>query len=346
MLSVDHCLTKVVKIARATLGTRYQRLYERFGPPSENSPLSSLHFLLAEYQEPEPFVRPKPYLWDQELRPIKREILHLSLPGRGRKLRVDLALPAHPAAELPTVVISPGLGAHPNANRYLEDYLAGRGYLVARPRHCGSDWLGVTLKTPLGAFTRAELKRRLEEMEHTMGALLDGAAPSRPAEGTFCLAGHSFGALTCAMLAGLQSPGLVLPAGLPVRALVVLSPYGNSFPTQRLGIDPSSFGEVSAPTLFVSGSRDDLFTLGKGPGSHLEPYLSGPTENRAHLVIGDTKHGHFSEIFGWVKSRTRTMVCSTTHAFLDAHFKGDPASRHYLERELRLVAFDHGSWAL
>ena len=346
MVSVDECLSKTLRAVRSRLGSGYRRWFEKYGPPSETSPLSSLHFLLAEYQEPPPFAEARPYKGTLGPYPVLRRRLSIASPEKKRKLRVDLAFPESSSAELPAVLISPGLGAHPNATRYMEDHLASHGYLIARPTHRGSDWLGAALRTPLGAFTRTELRQRISEVELTLEALFEGRFGFCPQEGKVCLAGHSFGALTNGLLAGLRAKGIEVAGKYPVKALVVLSPYGNSFPTQRLGIDPASFGNLSMPVLFVSGTKDDLWTLGKGARSHLEPYLVCRSPIKSHLLIGGTKHGNFSEIFGWVRHDTKVMVNSTVTAFLDAHLLDNADSLNYLNKELSLVAFEHGSWVL
>ena len=346
MISVNDCLTKAVKVARQKLGTRYRSFHEKYGPHSEQSPLSSLHFLMEEYEEPPPFEHASPYRLGEAVATTTTRTEYLKHPVSERRLRVDLTFPEEHGETLPTVVISPGLGAHRSATRYIETFLAARGYLVVRPTHAGSDWTAVAFKTPFGAFTRTELQRRTAELTATLEALDDGRWGIRPEKSRLCMMGHSFGALTTGLFAGLKAESVEVCPPLPVDTLVVLSPYGNSFPTQRLGIDPQSFGNLSSPTLFVSGTKDDLWTLGKGSRSHLEPYLKCRAPVKSHLLIGGTRHGHFSEILGWVRRDTRIMVNSTVTAFLDAHLLGDEQGLEYLAKGLPLVAFEHGSWVL
>lgn len=344
MISTNDFLTRAVRVAREKLGSRYRRLHEKLGPHSEQSALSSLHFLLEEYQEPPPLDVAAPYKLGLPLMPIEQRTEYLESPNRKKALRVDLLYPREHRGELPVVVISPGLGAHRAATRYVEKHLAGRGFLVVRPTHAGSDWTAVALKTPLGAFSRTELKRRTAELSACVQALNDGRWEVK-ANG-LCLMGHSFGALTCGMFAGLRADDVRVELPLDVDALVILSPYGNSFPTQRLGIDPQSFRDIVVPTLFASGSKDDLWTLGRGSRCHLEPFMLCRSEVKSHLLIGGTRHGHFSEVLGWVRRDTKVMVNSTVAAFLDAHLKGEQTARSYLQVQLPLVAFEHGSWVL
>ena len=308
--------------------------------------MSSLHYLLTEYCEPLPTCSIQPYKvesgsWGVQTRTHK-------LPGvRGRTpLSVTLTFPNEWSGPIPTFVLSPGLGAHPTANRYLERHLASHGYLVARPSHRGSDWIAVATRTPLGAFTRSELGHRVREMESVIFALESGELGFLPAEGQMALGGHSFGALTACVLAGLPAEGLELQReSYSAQALVALSPYGDSFPTRSMGIDPDGFSELSHPVLFMSGTRDELFTLGKGSKTHLEPFKISGAQEKRHVVVGKTRHGSFSEIFGWVRKETRVMVNSSVAAFLDTHLLDNPESREYLETGLALAAFEYESWA-
>jgi dienelactone hydrolase len=346
VISVNDCMTKAVRVARQKLGTRFRVLNEKFGPPSEHSALSSVHFLMEEYQEPPPVELVAPYKMSIPPLPVEQRTEYIEHPLGKRRLRVDLSFPRGHEGGLPSVIVSPGLGAHRSATRYVERYLAERGFLVVRPTHAGSDFTAVALKTPLGAFSRTELRRRISELTATLDALSQRRWEIWPSPGQVCMMGHSFGALTCGMFAGLRARSIEVSPPLSVDALIILSPYGNSFPTQRLGIDPGSFRDLSAPTLFVSGTKDDLWTLGRGSRGHLEPYLLCQAPVKSHLLIGGTRHGHFSEVLGWVRRDTKIMVNSTVTAFLDAHLRAESAGVRYLESHLPLVAFEHGSWVL
>lgn len=207
--------------------------------------------------------------------------------------------------------------------------------------------MAVTLKTPLGAFTRSEFQRRLEELNSVVDALTEGTFGPKFEERELALLGHSFGALTCSVLAGLPVRELEAPRARDFGALVALSPYGDSFPTRRLGIEVEGFQNLASPVLFMSGSKDELFTLGKGSKTHLEPFrLLRERADCRHVVVGNTRHGNFSEMFGWVRLETRVMVNSTVTAFLQAQLLECPDCRDYLENRLSLAAFEYDSWAL
>lgn len=346
MVSIDQMLTQSTRAARKTLANHWVFLCDRFGTPSEHSALGGLHYLLTEYSEPSPADAARLYKVDPGPYAVERRDERLG-ESRAGNLPVTLTIPVGREPDR-VFLLSPGLGAHGSANRYLEHHLASHGYLVVRPRHRGSDIWATVFKTPLGAFTRRELKRRLEELEAVLDALEAGAWGTRFEASRIALGGHSFGALTSCVLAGLPVKDIAgVNQARKFGALIALSPYGDSFPTRRLGIEVQGFERLTTPVLFMSGSKDELFTLGKGSRAHLEPFrLARRAVNRRHVVVGDTRHGNFSEVFGWMKRETKMMVNSTVTAFLDCHLGGSKEAATYLAEQLPLAAFEHGSWAL
>lgn len=345
-MSPDQLLTRTSRAAKLTLAKRWKQLCYRFGVPPEHSPLSSLHYLLTEYIEPLPTVPVAPYKSDPGSVDVEQQTLALPLAKGSRQVSLTITYPTASEGPLPCLVLSPGLGAHRNANRYFETHLASHGYAVVRARHPGSDFLATAFRTPLGAFTLAEFSQRVAELERALEAAFGGELPVPIDPEKIALGGHSFGALTSCLMAGLRSQSVSPKRYYPLKALVALSPYGDSFPARRLGIDVDSYNSITLPVLFMSGTRDELFTFGKGHKTHLEPFrLVGSTEKH-HVVIGKTRHGSFSELFGWVRKETRVMVNSTLTAFLDTHLKEDEHSRSYLRQELAQAAFEFSSWAL
>ena len=340
-MNVDKILTSSVRYAQRTFQHGWRRWCELFGPPSESSALSCFHYVMTEYREPVPAASVKPYKIQRG--PYKVGVKRTK--GSDGRLPVCRTYPEEINGPLPVLVLSPGMGAHANANKYLEDHLASHGYLVVRPRHRGSDILACWLKTPLGTFTRAELRRRVGEMELVLQDVFNDRLPIAVQKDKIALGGHSFGALTSCILAGLPAPDVQVQQHYPISAVVALSPYGDSFPTRCLGINVMDFDRVSPPVLYMSGSRDELFTLGKGARAHLEPFHASSGEHDRHVVIGRTRHGSFSEIMGWVRTETRVMVNSSVVAFLDTHLLGHHDSNDYLQNRLSLAAFEFGSWA-
>lgn len=350
-MSVDSVLVKTLKMGRrltdALLGS------ERSEAEHDDSPVGHLRSLLGYTPHPnglgEPYkAQPGPYPIDLHTQVFRDHTYQREVP-----ITVHYPLGATPEGGFPAVVISPGLGARTQASRYLEQHLASHGYIVLSPTHQGSDWLAVFRRTPLGAFSRKELQVRVSEVRLAVELLQKGRLPThicrRADIENVALVGHSFGALTIQAVAGvpvLDAEGLEVPLADPrFRAFVCMSPYGDSFPAARLGMTQEGYQKIERPVLFMSGDRDDLWTVGGGPATHLGPYRWVAAQQRYHLLIGDTCHSDFSEILGHIKRNTALMVNSTTTAFLDCYLKGLPDARHYLRQELPVVASRYRSWA-
>jgi predicted dienelactone hydrolase len=351
-MSVDRVLAKTLRAGQrltdALLGDEARSVAH------DDSPLGNLRSLLGQPPGPPDAIceaykaGPGPHAVD-----LHHQVFRDPRQGREVPLTIWYPLGLDSASGFPVVVISPGLGARAHATRYLERHLASHGYIVLCPTHQGSDWLAVFRRTPFGAFSRKELLVRVSEVRLAVSLLDEDRLPGhicrRADKQRVGLVGHSFGALTILAVAGVP---VLDPSGQPLplddarfRAFVCMSPYGDSFPAQRLGMTASGYARIERPILFMSGDRDDLWTVGRGPHTHLGPYHWVSTPDRYHLLISDTKHSDFSEILGRIKKRTATMVNSTTTAFLDAYLREDDSARHYLRHQLPLAASLYQSWA-
>jgi predicted dienelactone hydrolase len=351
-MTVDRVLAKTLQVGqrltRALLGEHVLAA----GP--DDSPFGTIKSLLVQpaggADAPSPAYKadPGPLAIDLFQQTFRDDRLAREVP-----LTVLHPLGLPPASGYPVVIVSPGLGAHPQATRYLERHLASHGYVVLCPTHQGSDWTACFRRTPLGAFSQRELAVRVSEVGLAYELVESGRLPAHLCRrcdiSRTALVGHSFGALTLHALAGVPVQD---PSGQEVclrdsryRAFISMSPYGDAFPAQRLGMTQQGYASVDRPILFMSGDRDDLWTVGRGPNTHLGPYRWVSTPDRYHLLIGDTRHSDFSEVLGLIKKRTATMVNSTATAFLDAYLRDDRAARDYLRHELPVAASHYQSWA-
>ena len=348
-MSIDRMLVGTLKVGRrlseALLGEAAQ---------GDDSALGTLRSLLLHQHGPADPVSPA---YKAALGPYDVGLFQQAFrdPRSGRKVPLTVLSPLGlpPEGGFPVVVTSPRLGARPQATRYLERHLASHGYMMLCPTHVGSDWTAVFRRTPLGAFSQRELLTRVSEIRLALELLSSDRLPSqicrRANLDRVALSGHSYGAMTAHAVAGVP---VTDPAGHEIslrddrfRAFISMSPYGDSFPAQRLGITQAGYSEIDRPILFMSGDRDDLWTVGRGPHTHLGPYRWVSTPERYHVLIGNTRHQDFSEWLGVIKSGTATMVNSTATAFLDAYLKEDPEARAYLKTELPVAASHYRSWA-
>lgn len=255
----------------------------------------------------------------------------------------------------PVVVMSHGLAGNSATYQYFGQHLASHGYTVIQPTHVGSDTKAVLTRTPIFTFTQDELKQRVADVKYTLdlvqrkdtrlpAALTDSADIKRVA-----LAGHSFGAITAVAMAGADvkdGKGKNVPvADKRIDAFIAMSPYGDSLPSHLAGLDVETYDDIKKPVLYLSGSKDGLFTLGKGPHVHTKPFEDTGTDQKYHLVIGGTRHAEFAQVIGLFDRRTVEMTESTSTAFLDAYLKKDSQARTYLHDELPAVARTRDSWA-
>ncbi len=350
-MSTDRFLAKTLKashrLAEALFGN------ERTAA-DDDSPLGSLRSLLQQNPDVVNEVRP---LYKAEAGPFQIDT-HQQVfrhQGLGREVAFTALYPLghSQTGGFPVVIISPGLGAHAQATRYLERHLASHGYVVLSPVHAGSDWTAVFRRTPFGAFSRKELSIRVAEVLLALELLEKGRLPAhlcrRSSPSQVALVGHSFGALTLQAVAGVPVTDVngrsVALSDPRFQAFVAMSPYGDSFPAQRLGMTAEGYSKIERPILFMSGDQDDLWTLGRGPQAHLRPFEWVKTPHRYHLLIGGTKHSDFSQVMGLIKRRTATMVNSTTVAFLDCYLKGESEAKRYLANDLQVAVAQFQSWA-
>lgn len=349
-MSTDRILARTLQASHRLA----QALFGQEAANDDDGPLASLRSLLRHKPGPEDVARAL-YKAEQGPYPVDAHQQVFRHPGLGREVELNALYPLglSGSSGFPVVVVSPGLGAHAHSTRYLEKHLASHGYVVLSPVHSGSDWSAVFRRTPFGAFSRRELSVRVAEVilalellqkERLPAHLCRRADPERAA-----LVGHSFGALTLQAVAGVpvvDAEGRPLALSDPrFQAFIAMSPYGDSFPAKRLGMTAQGYSKIDRPILFMSGDRDDLWTVGRGPNTHLRPFEWVASSERYHLLIGGTKHSDFSQLMGLIKQRTATMVNSTATAFLDCYLKGDEGARRYLREDWQVAAAHLQSWA-
>ncbi|QEY33262.1 alpha/beta hydrolase [Synechococcus sp. RSCCF101] len=135
--------------------------------------------------------------------------VELAVSHRRQPLPLEIWPASGGAPRRQWVLLMPGLGSRPDHFRWLSGSLASRGWPVVVLQHPGSDDLAVRQmllgeRPPPGAEV---LPTRLADLQAVLAAGTDGrlALP----EGDLVLMGHSLGALTAFLAAGLEpEPGL------------------------------------------------------------------------------------------------------------------------------------------
>lgn len=274
--------------------------------------------------------------------------------SRARDIPVKVYYPDERHEKSPVVVFSHGLAGNSLTYRYLGKHLASHGYTVVAPKHVGSDTTAVLTKTPVFAFTQEELKHRAADIKFTLDRLEDGSLPEDVMDNIDlnhkALAGHSFGALTTQAVAGVvarDDQGQQIPlTDERFDAFIAISPYGDSLPTEILGMDTQTYGNINKPVLFMNGEEDDLFTFGKGPMAHNAPFLGAGSKDKYQVIVDGADHASFAQVIGLYDSEVVDMTNSTSVAFLDAHLKEEQPAQFYLADQLSEVARSRDSQAI
>ena len=267
--------------------------------------------------------------------------------SRDRTLTLRVWYPAT-AGRYPVIVFSPELGRSHRAYEYLGQAWAARGYVSIHVSHPGSDirifagkafWRYPAIAKQVATAPDTWRSRaadivtvldRLADLERAAPELAARLDPSRVG-----VAGHSLGALTALLVAGLpidlpEHAGARLNDPRPL-AFIVFSPPGPGAPL------PMGAWDLRRPLLLVTGGRDDHpADLGTPhPAAwRAEPFATLPPGGKAHLAIATAHHFTFSNGGGnspAVDPAHLALIQQASSAFWDRHLKGVPGFEAALE---------------
>ena len=218
-----------------------------------------------------------------------------SVPGRQTELQIKVSAPTT-GVDLPVILLSHGHGqsiylSSLRGYNPLAEFYAAHGFVVIQPTHQDSKALGLDPNGPEGPLF---WQSRAEDMHFILDHLTEIAAAvpglsDRIDTDRIGAVGHSMGAHTVAMLAGMRVTDpvdgkewdLTDPR---VRARVLLAPPGNgtdlaAFASEHYAVlRNTTFAEMAAPALVVAGDLDqtahfsaredwraDAYTFSPGP---------------------------------------------------------------------------------
>jgi len=278
----------------------------------------------------------------------------------------------------PLVVFSHGAGGSRDAFPDLTAHWASHGYIVVLPTHADSIQLRRRSGEDLSRLQRDldSLRRdvkpldRLTDivllldsigvMEERIAGLRDRDGNGRVDRDRVGIAGHSAGALTTQMAAGVKVRGVVPGALLEARsvgdpridAAILISGQGT---TNRMFTD-RSWSELSKPMLVITGSKDVAAIGSETPASRREPFEKAKPGDKYLVFLEGATHSSYQgkgpaarldreQPTDTELEMITSVTASATLAFLDLYLKDDPPARAYLGSEA-LVAFSGGKAAL
>jgi len=256
--------------------------------------------------------------------------------GRARRVPVRLYLPeaADPAAPVPLVVFSHGIGGSRQGYSWLGRHWASRGYASLHLQHVGSDrslWGGNPFELVgrlQGAAQEAEALARVRDLSFALDQLLAGELAPRIDAQRIVAAGHSYGANTVLLASGatVQREGRLLSLrDERIRAAIVLSAppfYGEAAPAQILA-------PVRVPSLHVTATEDVIRIPGywSGAEDRVAVFDATGSAHKTLAVFSGGSHSIFTDRAGTGGAQLNQQVKEATRAlslaFLDSVFKGD-----------------------
>ena len=253
--------------------------------------------------------------------------------ARRRRIPVLIRTPQD-GGPAPLVLVSHGLGGSREGLAYLGRALAGAGYAVIHLQHAGSDaaiWQGAAdprAAMMKAAFNPAAALARLRDIEFALDRVISGREPGLAADTSrIAIAGHSYGAWTATHMLGERLPvpriGMRLPDSR-LRAGIALSPV------PPLGVSPdSAYRRVSAPMLYVTGTRDEGLGVPHWRARTLGfQNAAGPA---CLAVLEGAQHASFAgeeEVGGrWNDPAYHARTAQLGVTFLDTVLRDDQAAR-------------------
>jgi predicted dienelactone hydrolase len=303
---------------------------------------------------------------------IERLTLHDG--ARQKDLYCAVRYPKDAEGALPLVVFSHGAGGDSRAFSELSSHWASWGYVVVHPTHSDSVRLRMeqgedisdVRKEMRNIVSKVDLPSRVADIRFILDSIpeIEKATGARVDRERIAMAGHSAGALTTQVIAGVKiraarrfgGKGTFLSvnsAGDPrIKAALVISGQG---PGRLLTED--SWDELTLPMLVITGSNDTSMVTDETPESRRKPYeLAKPgdkyllwIEGATHSSFGGGPNAAVRAILGEAQAENIEMIVdstsSATTAFLDAYLRSDTGAKAYLRSDA-LEEFSQGKATL
>jgi len=267
----------------------------------------------------------------------------LAMPGRKTALQYRATF-SRSAQNMPVIVWSHGAFGSHNAYNPLAEYWASHGYLVLQPTHSDSLREG-TVPNVKNPFVFKDWAQRPREVSYLIDQLenletLIPALKGRVDRHLVGVGGHSFGAHTTMLLAGMQTKRPLRRGERDdflekrARAFVMVSPQGTGHQ-----IDKDALTAMTGPFIMITGTKDDSVPNNKDYKWRLEAWNHAAAgDDRYLLLIAEAHHG-FGGISGTVRftgagpadDNTVEAVRGAALAMFDAQLRGDALAANWLK---------------
>jgi len=213
----------------------------------------------------------------------------------GRELRMAIEYPIR-AGTYPLIIFSPGYAAQPQSYVGLTSHWASQGYVVVKPVHeitrAGSASADVWQQ-----HGQTEWRNRVRDITFIIDSLdlLEQTYPELQGKidrTKIGVGGHSYGAFTAMLLGGGRTfPGAVSYADPRVTAVMAISPQG---PGSVRGLTEESWAELSKPTLFMTGTRDQGTTAEETPEWRRKAFELSPAGDKWLVIVPNAGQNTFT----------------------------------------------------
>lgn len=287
----------------------------------------------------------------------------LEIIVRAPATRTDATKGEAPDEKFPLIVFSHGAGGSSEAFSDLSEHLASHGYVVVHPTH--SDSLKLRRQNGEKINLREEMKTivskvdspdrvadvklildSLDRIESLVEGLRSRAGTGRIDRDRIAMTGHSAGALTTQIIAGVRIRGprwghalQIKSHGDPrIKCAIVISGQGLT----NLMFTDASWSELSTPMLVMTGSLDVSGVSNETPESRRHPFeLAKPGDKYLLWIEGATHASYQGKSAARLLAENPTTdvdviakcVAATSVAFLDKYLKGDEAGLEFLKSD-------------
>lgn len=269
----------------------------------------------------------------------------------GRVIPYKIYYPVeHGPGRLPVVVWSHGLGGSRDGAAFLTRFLASHGYIVVNVQHAGTDssiWEGKP-GHPWDIIKATKIPRQASlDRFHDVPFLLDhlpGIAAEKPEIGDYIdmdvmgMSGHSFGALTTQVMAGMPFPDLsdkfvsFLDKRFRAGILYSFVPMKHLMSKEA---EEKVYGPMGIPLLFMTGTHDENPISGQGYEYRLPVYEQAGCPEKHLLVLDEGDHMVFAGSRGQLAENPKRkaheeIIKLASLAFWDTYLKGDERAAAWL----------------